>query len=130
MKIKPFFADPRGLFKLNTGKWVRYVYLSTLVCTIPPIILQIVDNYRFFNGFGNLYVKVRPYEPLMRDPWWVFTCAVLCHVIRKCYGTGVVELVRRSPRFGILLASMVLAMAMTGLDIAASIHNFIGGTDG
>jgi len=41
-----------------------------------------------------------------------------------------VELVRRSPRFGILLASMVLAMAMTGLDIAASIHNFIGGTDG
>jgi len=66
MKIRPFFMDARSMFSPKTGKWVRRIYLSTLVCTIPPIILQIYDNFRFFNNRGDLYQKVRPYEPLMR----------------------------------------------------------------
>jgi small neutral amino acid transporter SnatA (MarC family) len=36
----------------------------------------------------------------------------------------------RSPRFGILLCAICLAIVFTGLDIAASIHDFIGSTDG
>lgn len=131
MKIKPFFMDPRGsLFTQKTGKWVRNVYLGSLILTIGPIILQIYDNFRFFNGYSDFYVKVRPYEPLFRDPWWVFTCLVLFHVVSKCYGTGVLELIKRSPRFGILLAAILLALTFTALDIASSIHNFLGGTDG
>lgn len=54
----------------------------------------------------------------------------LFHVIRKCYGTGVFELIKRSPRFGILLIAICLSLIFTGLDIVASIHNFIGSTDG
>jgi hypothetical protein len=130
MKIRPFFTDPRGMFKPHTGTWVRYIYLSTLACTVPPIILQIFDNFRFFNNISDFYTAVRPYEPLMRDPWWVFTCLTLFHIIRKCYGTGVLELIGRSPRFGILLISIVLSMTFTALDIAASIRNFIGSTNG
>ncbi|KIX10327.1 uncharacterized protein Z518_01409 [Rhinocladiella mackenziei CBS 650.93] len=130
MKIRPFFCDSRSMFKPETGKWVRRIYLGTLVCTIPPIILQIYDNFRFFNNINDFYVQVRPYEPLFRDPWWVFTCITLFHVIRKCYGTGVFELIKRSPRFGILLCAICLSLIFTALDIVASIHNFIGSTDG
>lgn len=117
------------MFKPRTGKIVSRVYLGTLVLTIPPLILQIYDNFRYFNNINNLYVKVRPYEPLMRDPWWVFTCVTLFHVIRKCYGTGTLELIKRSPRFGILLAAIILAMVFTVMDITASIVKF-GGSDG
>ncbi|KAL6245182.1 hypothetical protein RBB50_007957 [Rhinocladiella similis] len=130
MKIRPFFTDTRSMFKPSTGKWVRRIYLGTLACTVPPIILQIYDNFRFFNNISDFYTKVRPYEPLMRDPWWCFSCFTLFHVIRKCYGTGVFELIKRSPRFGILLVAICLAMIFTAFDIVASIHNFIGSTDG
>ncbi|KAK5041804.1 hypothetical protein LTR13_002471 [Exophiala sideris] len=130
MKIRPFFTDSKSMFKPSTGKWVRRIYLGTLACTVPPIILQIYDNFRFFNNINDFYVKVRPYEPLMRDPWWCFSCFTLFHVIRKCYGTGVFELIKRSPRFGILLCAIGLAMIFTAFDISASIHNFIGSTDG
>lgn len=131
MKIRPFFMDPRGsLFSRKTGIWTRNIYLTTLVMSIGPIILQIYDNFRFFNGYSDFYTSVRPYEPLFRDPWWVFTCLVLFHVVSKCYGTGVLELVKRSPRFGILLAAILLSLIFTALDIVSSIHNFLGGTDG
>ncbi|EXJ86437.1 hypothetical protein A1O3_03388 [Capronia epimyces CBS 606.96] len=111
-------------------KWVRRIYLGSLACTIPPIILQIYDNFRFFNNINDLYVTVRPYEPLMRDPWWVFSVLTLFEVIRKCYGTGVLELIKRSPRFAILLSAICLSLIFTVLDIVASIHSFIGSTDG
>ncbi|KAK5065212.1 hypothetical protein LTR84_001049 [Exophiala bonariae] len=130
MKIRPFFTDARSMFKPETGLWVKRIYLVTLACTAPPIILQIYDNFRFFNNINDFYRHVRPYEPLFRDPWWVFTCVTLFHVIRKCYGTGVFELIKRSPRFGILLVAICLSLIFTGLDIVASIHNFIGSTDG
>lgn len=130
MKIKPFFMDPRGMFKPKTGIWVRNIYLSTLACTVPVIIFQIYDNFRFFNNINDQYKSVRPYEPLMRDPWWIFTCLTLFRVIQKVYGTGVLELIQKSPRFGILLVSIVLSMTFTALDIVSSIHNFIGSTDG
>ncbi|KIV90974.1 hypothetical protein PV10_05572 [Exophiala mesophila] len=130
MKIRPFFIDSRSMFKPSTGLWVKRIYLGTLICTIPPIILQIYNNFRFFNNIDDFYTRVRPYEPLFRDPWWVFTCIALFHVIRKCYGTGVFELIKRSPRFGILLGAIILSLIFTGLDIVASIHNFIGSTDG
>ncbi|ETI23116.1 hypothetical protein G647_04913 [Cladophialophora carrionii CBS 160.54] len=130
MKIKPFFMDSRSMFKPDTGKWVRRIYLGTLALTVPFICWQIANNFRFFNNINNYYVRVRPYEPLMRDPWWVFTCLTLFHVINSVYGTGVFELIRRSPRFAILLIAICLALIFTAVDIAASIHNFIGSTDG
>jgi hypothetical protein len=130
MKIKPFFLDANSMFSPNVGKWVSRIYLGTLALSVPFICWQIANNYRYFNNINDFYVRARPYEPLMRDPWWVFTCLVLFHVINSVYGTGVFELIRRSPRFGILLASICLALIFTAVDIAASIHNFTGGTDG
>lgn len=117
------------MFGPRTCKVVSRVYLGTLALTLPPLILQIFDNFRYFNNINDLYVKVRPYEPLFRDPWWVFTCVTLFHIIRKCYGTGTLELIKRSPRFGILLVAIILAMVFTIMDIVASIVKF-GGPDG
>ncbi|KAL2393299.1 hypothetical protein ABEF93_002847 [Exophiala dermatitidis] len=130
LKIGPLVCDSRSMFKPKTGKWVRRIYLGSLACTVPPIILQIYDNFRFFNNINDLYVTVRPYEPLLRDPWWVFSVLTLFEVIRKCYGTGVLELIKRSPRFAILLSAICLSLIFTALDIVASIHSFTGSTDG
>jgi hypothetical protein len=66
LKIRPFFLKPQSLFKHQTGKWVSRIYISTLICSIPPIILQIFNNFRFFNNINDLYANVRPYEPLMK----------------------------------------------------------------
>ena len=66
MKIRPFFTDARSMFKPETGLWVKRIYLITLACTAPPIILQSYDNFRFFNNINDFYTQVRPYEPLFR----------------------------------------------------------------
>lgn len=42
----------------------------------------------------------------------------------------VTRIIKKSPRFGILFVSIILAIIFTCLDIAASIHPFIGNTDG
>ena len=67
VKIRPFFVEPRSLFQPKTAKIVRRVYLITLALTIPPMIMQIVDNFLFFNNKSELYNKIRPAEPLFRS---------------------------------------------------------------
>lgn len=39
-------------------------------------------------------------------------------------------IIKKSPRFGILFVSIILAVIFTVLDVVASIHSFIGSTDG
>lgn len=121
VKIRPFFVEPRSLFQPTTAKIVRRVYLTTLALTIPPMILQIVNNFLFFNNKSELYNKIRPAEPLFRDPWWIFTCLALFHVIRKCYGSSVFALIARCPRFGILLAAICLSIVFTLMDTFATL---------
>ncbi|KAJ9652293.1 hypothetical protein H2198_008427 [Neophaeococcomyces mojaviensis] len=130
LKIRPFFHGKSTTFQPRFVKLTTRIYIGTLVLTVPPVLFQISDNFRYFNGYSGWYVPVRPYEPLMRDPWWVFCCAILFYVISKSYGMGVVKIIKKSPRFGILFASIILALIFTGLDISASIHSFIGSTDG
>jgi hypothetical protein len=130
IKIGPFFVGKNPFFEPRLGVWVQRVYLSTWILTIPPIIFQIFNNFRYFNDISKMYTKVRPYEPLMRDPWWVSTNIVLLHVIRKSYGSGVLELIRRSPRLGILLAAVCLAICFTVADICASIIPSMSLVDG
>jgi hypothetical protein len=77
-----------------------------------------------------LYETVRPYEPLMRDPWWIFSCLTLFHVIRKSYSLKFFILIRRSPRFGIMLVAILLAIIFTIVDILSSIIPGLSGTDG
>lgn len=130
IKVKPFFIGQGSFFPPRVGPKVQMVYLVTLALTVPPIILQIFDNFRYFNNINDLYRHVRPYEPLMRDPWWIFTNVILLHLIRKTYGTSVFHLIGQSPRLGILLAAVCLAIIFTIMDILASILTGLSTVDG
>jgi hypothetical protein len=55
LKVKPFLT-----------KTASRIFIGTMSLTVAPIILQIVNNFLFFNNINDLYVKVRPYEVLMR----------------------------------------------------------------
>ena len=52
-----------------------------------------------------------------RDPWWIFTTINLFWNIKRRYEFGLVELMRVSPRFAILLTSMLLSLAFIILDV-------------
>lgn len=130
MKIKPFFTGPQPSFGPRYSKWVRWIFLGTLGMTIPVLIFEIYNNFRFFNNYSKLYETVRPYEPLMRDPWWIFSCLTLFHVIRRSYSVKFFKLIWRSPRFGIMLVAILLAIIFTVVDILSSIISGLSGTDG
>ena len=120
LKIRTFFVGPLPSFSLYMCKWTSRIFLTMLAMTVPVIAFEIFNNFRFFNNYSRLYETVRPYEPLMRDPWWVFSCLTLFYVIK----------IRLSPRFGILLLSIVLALIFTLMDILASIIPALSVTDG
>lgn len=130
MKIKPFFTEPRPFFGPKLCYWVPKIYLITLGMTIPVYVFQIFNNFRFFNNISTLYESVRPYEPLIRDPWWVFSCVMFFRVIAKGYGLSVFGLMRRSPRLGIMLAAICFALCFTVVDISASITDALSVIDG
>lgn len=130
MKIQPFFSGPQPFFSPTYSRWVRWIYLATLAMTTPPLIFEIYNNFRFFNNFSRLYATVRPYEPLFRDPWWLFSCATLFHVIGKSYNLNILELIRKSPRFAIMLVAIFLAIAFTVVDILSTILKPLSITDG
>lgn len=130
LKIRPFFRDPQVVFRPVTCKIVKWTFLITLGMTAPVFVFEIFNNFRYFNNLNTLYIKVRPYEPLFRDPWWIYSCLTLFHVIRKCYGVHVCRLVAKSPRFGILITSILVAIAFTICDIVASVEPNLSKTDG
>ncbi|KAE9988422.1 hypothetical protein EG328_011182 [Venturia inaequalis] len=129
-KIKPFFSGPQASFRPCVCKWVTRIYLTTLALTIPALLFEVTNNFRFFNNKSELYRKVRPYEPLMRDPWWIFSSGVLLHVTRKAFSLKIFTLVRKSPRFGILLVAIFLAISFTIMDILSSLIKGMSTTDG
>lgn len=121
IKVLPFFIGRQPFFDEKTGKIVRWIYISSLACTAPALIFEAFNNFRFNNNINPLYTRVRPYEFLMKDPWWLFTNIVLLHIIARTYGVSIFRLVRSSPRLGILLCAVFLAIGFTAVDIAATI---------
>ena len=60
----------------------------------------------------------------------MFSVLTLFHVIRTCYHAKVFDLIRKSPRFGILLAAIILSLIFTLMDVLASVVKVLIGTDG
>ncbi|GAM41978.1 hypothetical protein TCE0_043f15543 [Talaromyces pinophilus] len=89
-----------------------------MVLVQPYWAVEIYANFAYFNSINaTFYEKTRPLEALFRDPWWIFTTFNLFWVIKTHYNFGVVELVRESSRFGLMMASMGLSIAFLILDI-------------
>lgn len=130
LKIRPFFRGSHRTFSSSYSRWIPRIYLATLALSAPALVFNIFNVFRFFNNTSRLFAKVRPYEPLFRDPWWIFSCATLMQVIRKSYGLNVWRLCKKSPRFGVMLVAMFLAVAFTILDILASTVGGLSVIDG
>ncbi|KAL9106967.1 MAG: hypothetical protein Q9227_008090 [Pyrenula ochraceoflavens] len=118
IKIKPFL-----------NPLASKIYIWTVVAVTPLIILQIFDNFRYFNNISELYLKIRPYEPLFRDPWWIFTCCYLLYMVRTRYSFPLLSLLHRCPRFTVMLLSMALSIIFIALDVTSSVVPSFNGRD-
>lgn len=108
MKIRPFLSKPAS-----------YVFIGTVILAQPYWIMEIYANFTYFHGVNNLFLSTRPWEALCRDPWWIFTTVFLFWVIKTQYSLSIKEIIRISPRFGIMLLAMLLSIIFIILDIFA-----------
>lgn len=76
----------------------------------------------YFSNTSSIFTTTRPYEALFRDPWWLFTACNLLYNIKTKYEFGLLELIRVSPRFGVLLSALLLSVAFIILDILSVTH--------
>jgi hypothetical protein len=106
MKIRPFLSKPAS-----------YCFIGTVILAQPYWILEIYANFAYFHGANKIFLKTRPWEALCRDPWWIFTTVFLFWVIKTQYEMTLKEIVRISPRFGIMLLAMVVSIVFIVLDI-------------
>lgn len=58
------------------------------------------------------------------DPWWIFTTVYLFYQIATQYRIKLTSLVVISPRFGVLLVSMILSICFIILDVLSVTHVF------
>ncbi|KIW02365.1 uncharacterized protein PV09_06187 [Verruconis gallopava] len=108
LKNKPFLSKKVSMF-----------YIGTVLLSIPYWIVEIYANFTYFNNINNLFHYTRPYEAIFRDPWWIFTtCSLFWNIVRR-YEFGIVELIRVSPRFGVLLGAMLLSVGFIVVDICS-----------
>jgi len=99
LKIRPFLPT-----------WGSRVFIISLVCVQPFWIAEAWSNFAYFNGLGSdANVHMRPWEALVRDPWWIFTTWKLIDAIKKTYGFKIFSLIQINTRFGIMLLCMVCA---------------------
>lgn len=106
MKIKPFLS-----------KHVSYAFIGTVILAQPYWILEIYANFAYFHGINDIFLRTRPWEALCRDPWWILTTVYLFWVIKTQYEMTIKEIIRISPRFGIMLLAMLLSIIFIVLDI-------------
>ncbi|KAF7562115.1 hypothetical protein G7046_g2020 [Stylonectria norvegica] len=108
IKIKPFLP-----------RWGAHTFIITLIIVQPYWILECWANFEYFNLLGNdMFEKTRLLEPLMRDPWWVFTTVKLVLVINKNYDFSLRRLIQVSPRFGVMLLCLFLSIVFLVTDVA------------
>jgi hypothetical protein len=113
LKNRPFLS-PR----------VSKIYIATVLLAQPYWVLEIYANFTYFNNINKVFLKTRPLEPIFRDPWWLFTTCSLFYTIKREYAFGLLELVKVSPRFGIMLVSMCLSIAFIIVDTISVLNVF------
>ncbi|KAH6633038.1 hypothetical protein C7974DRAFT_163681 [Boeremia exigua] len=110
LKIRPFLPI-----------WGSRLFIISLLCVQPFWVAEAWSNFSYFNGLGSdANVRMRPWEALVRDPWWIFTTWKLIDAIKKTYGFKIWSLIRINSRFGIMLLCMFLSIAFLLTDAAVS----------
>jgi hypothetical protein len=107
LKIRPFLP-----------KWGSYLFIGSLIAVQPFWVAEAWSNFEYFNNLGSTAnLRMRPWEALVRDPWWIFTTWKLIDIISKTYMFKVWDLVKINPRFGVMLACMFTSIAFLLTDI-------------
>ncbi|KAJ4983955.1 hypothetical protein SVAN01_10576 [Stagonosporopsis vannaccii] len=110
LKIRPFLP-----------RWGSRLFIVSLLCVQPFWVAEAWSNFSYFNGLGSdANVRMRPWEALVRDPWWIFTTWKLIDAIKKTYGFKIWALIRINSRFGVMLLCMFLSIAFLLTDAAVS----------
>jgi hypothetical protein len=110
LKIRPFLP-----------RWGSRFFIISLLCVQPFWVTEAWSNFQYFNSLGSdTNVRTRPWEALVRDPWWIFTTWKLISAIKKTYGFKLWALVRINTRFGIMLLCMVISIVFLLTDVAVS----------
>ncbi|KAJ4269841.1 hypothetical protein NW762_001510 [Fusarium torreyae] len=85
---------------------------------LPYWVLETWANFQYHNNLGiKIFDTTRLFEPLARDPWWVFTTIKLVLAINENYDFTIPGLVRTSPRFGIMLLCLFLSIVFLVTDV-------------
>ncbi|KAL5050887.1 hypothetical protein BDW71DRAFT_171815 [Aspergillus fruticulosus] len=106
--------------KPSMGRKLSLFYVGTIVLAQPYWATEIYANFAYFNNINlTVYQKIRPWEALFRDPWWIYTTCNIFWVVKTHYNFGIFELVRECPRFGLMLASMCLSIVFMVLDVVS-----------
>ncbi|KAG9204934.1 hypothetical protein G6514_009390 [Epicoccum nigrum] len=107
LKIRPFLPP-----------WGSKLYIISLLCVQPFWVAEAWSNFSYFNSLGSdANERMRPWEALVRDPWWIFTTWKLVDAIKKTYGFKILTLCRINSRFGIMLLCMLLSIAFLITDV-------------
>ena len=108
MKIKPFLS-----------RFWSLIFLYSCLLSFPYWVIEIYANFSYFNGNSNWFKKSRPLELLFRDPWWIITTVYLFYIIKTHYAMTIRDIIRISPRFGIMLASMIISISFVVCDVCS-----------
>jgi hypothetical protein len=110
LKIRPFLP-----------LWASRLFIISLVCVQPFWVVEAWSNFEYFNNLGSkANIRTRPWEALLRDPWWVFTTVKLVLAIKKTYGFKVWTLICINRRFGVMLTCMALSIMFLVTDFVVS----------
>lgn len=106
MKLRPFL-----------NKTVSRIFIGTVILVIPYWITEIYANFAYFHNINDLFLRTRPWEALCRDPWWIVAAVFLMYNIKTKYDLSLLQIVRISPRFAVMLGAMLLSIIFIILDV-------------
>ncbi|KAF4277159.1 hypothetical protein CNMCM8057_003525 [Aspergillus fumigatus] len=108
--------------KLFVSQMGSALFIGTVILVTPYWVAEMYLNSAYFNGLGNdSFTFTRPWEVVVRDGWWIFTACWLTYSIKTGYNVTLVELVKISSRFGILLLCMILSIVFMFVDVAVTV---------
>ncbi|KAF2003587.1 hypothetical protein P154DRAFT_78708 [Amniculicola lignicola CBS 123094] len=111
LKIRPFLPT-----------WGSRLFIFSLLAVQPFWIAEAWSNFEYFNSLGSTAnVKMRPWEALVRDPWWIYTTWKLTQCIKESYGFKLRALVKINSRFGVMLVCMFISIAFLLTDVLVSV---------
>lgn len=106
MKVRPFLS-----------KTASRLFIGTVILVQPYWIVEIYANFTYFHNVNDIFLRTRPWEALCRDPWWILAALILMYNIKTRYELTIVQIVRISPRFAVMLGAMFLSICFIVLDV-------------